>query len=174
MTTDFEFYIVAVRYMISKGISQLIDICPGTPLETNNTHEVAEPMECNIRTMYVVDGLSSVLRWGARIAGMRSVFVIQTDFRHLDIMFENPDVANRLNLSTPVGILLRERSSIAMDLLRAVPKGSYIATIHHGEKELVRKDSAHIEGFPYPEYVSLNTKREVGEQQTREHQQTSS
>src|SRR5258707_957829 len=107
------FYKTAVHYMASVGINQLIDICPGIPLETNNTHEVAQNLRPESRTVYVDDDVQLLMKWRTRIGNKSSVFIIHISFDKPASLFENADLALRLNLSEPLGILLRGRSYLA-------------------------------------------------------------
>jgi hypothetical protein len=130
------FLIRAVRYLAGEaGIRQFLDIGTGLPT-ANNTHEVAQQVAPDSRTVYV-DNDPLVL------AHARALLTSSPEGKtaYLDADLRDPDTivqeaAGTLDFSQPVAVMLMgilghiedddEARSIVKRLMDAVPSGSYL------------------------------------------------
>ncbi|MGV9667691.1 SAM-dependent methyltransferase [Nocardia niigatensis] len=132
----------AVRYLVAEaGITQFLDIGTGIPT-AGNTHEVAQALDPGARIVYV-DKDPIVLAHARAL--MASTPQGRTRFIHADLhdprsILDHPDLAETLDLSEPVAIMLiaimmyfRDSDhpyDIIATLLDAVPSGSYVVLTH--------------------------------------------
>jgi len=129
-----------VRYLAGEaGIQQFLDIGSGLPTKTN-VHQVAHELNPAARVVYV-DNDPMVLAHGrALLADEETSTVIQADIREPEQILSHPVVAEYLDFTRPVGLLLlsilhhinddEDPERIARVLRDALPSGSYLAIIH--------------------------------------------
>jgi SAM-dependent methyltransferase len=129
-----------VRYLAGEaGIQQFLDIGSGLPTKTN-VHQVAHELNPAARVVYV-DNDPMVLAHGrALLADEETSTVIQADIREPEQILSHPVVAEYLDFTRPVGLLLLSilhhinddegPERIARVLRDALPSGSYLAIIH--------------------------------------------
>jgi SAM-dependent methyltransferase len=129
-----------VRYLAGEaGIQQFLDIGSGLPTKTN-VHQVAHELNPAARVVYV-DNDPMVLAHGrAMLADEETSTVIQADIREPEQILSHPVVAEYLDFTRPVGLLLlsilhhinddEDPDRIARVLRDALPSGSYLAIIH--------------------------------------------
>jgi len=129
-----------VRYLAGEaGIQQFLDIGSGLPTRTN-VHQVAHELNPAARVVYV-DNDPMVLAHGrALLADEETSTVIQADIREPEQILSHPVVAEYLDFTRPVGLLLlsilhhinddEDPERIARVLRDALPSGSYLAIIH--------------------------------------------
>ena len=129
-----------VRYLAGEaGIQQFLDIGSGLPTRTN-VHQVAHELNPAARVVYV-DNDPMVLAHGrALLADEETSTVIQADIREPEQILSHPVVAEYLDFTRPVGLLLlsilhhinddEDPGAIAATLRDALPSGSYLAIIH--------------------------------------------
>jgi SAM-dependent methyltransferase len=130
----------AVRYLAGEaGIRQFLDIGSGLPTKTN-VHQVAHELNPAARVVYV-DNDPMVLAHGrALLADEETSTVIQADIREPEQILSHPVVAEYLDFTRPVGLLMLSilhhinddegPDRIARVLRDALPSGSYLAIIH--------------------------------------------
>jgi SAM-dependent methyltransferase len=95
----------AVRYAVSEGITQFLDIGSGIPT-FGNVHEVAQGASTEARVVYVDNDPVAVAHSGAVLEGDDRTGVIAADFRApLDIL-ECAETRRLLDLDRPVALLL--------------------------------------------------------------------
>jgi SAM-dependent methyltransferase len=95
----------AVRYLLSQGIRQFIDIGSGIPTE-GNTHETAHRDAPDARVVYVDHDPVAVVHSELILDGTPNVNVLAADLRRPDQILASPQVRDLIDLSQPVGILI--------------------------------------------------------------------
>lgn len=128
-----------VRWLVGAGIRQFLDIGSGIPT-MGNVHEVAEEVAPAVRVMYVDIDPVAVAHARAVLAGHPRVKVLRADLRHPREIVNHPEVAELLDFSEPVGVLLSavmdfipdadDPFEIVAQLRGAVAPGSYFAMSH--------------------------------------------
>jgi SAM-dependent methyltransferase len=132
----------AVRYLASEaGIRQFLDIGTGLP-SANNVHEVAQAVAPESRVVYV-DNDPIVLVHARALLGSapegRTAY-IDADLREPEKILASPAVAETLDLSRPVALMLvailhflidaDNPARVVATLLDALPPGSYLVASH--------------------------------------------
>src|SRR5262245_1404770 len=129
----------AVRFMVSEGITQFLDIGSGIPT-VGNVHEVAQQANPESRVVYVDIDPVVYAHSRAMLEGNDQTAMVRADLREPDVVLGSPEVARLLDLSRPVGLLivsvlhfLEDRSdpqSAVARLRDAMPSGSFLAISH--------------------------------------------
>ena len=132
----------AVRYLVREaGIRQFLDIGTGLPA-ANNVHEVAQAMEPECRVVYVDNDPIVLVHARALLASapLGRTAYIDADIRDPEKILASPAVAQTLDLSQPVALMLvavldfvpdeANPAHILSTLLDALPSGSYLAASH--------------------------------------------
>ncbi|KAF2398125.1 DUF574-domain-containing protein [Trichodelitschia bisporula] len=156
----------AVRYMISQGVTQFIDLGSGLPTQ-NNTHEVAQAAYPGAKVVYV-DMDEAVRDLGTKLlAADGSTRIICADVRDPAAVLANPELRGLIDFRKPVGVLLMcvacfftdaEIGSIMGTIRNALPAGSFIAATHdtfdgkRDEVETVRRVEEVYSQTPIPIY----------------------
>jgi SAM-dependent methyltransferase len=132
----------AVRYLVEEaGIRQFLDIGTGLP-SANNVHEVAQAVAPESRIVYA-DNDPIVLTYAqALLRGTpegRTAY-IEADLRRPEEILANPAVAQTLDLSRPVALILvailhfvvdaDDPAGVVATLLDALAPGSYLVASH--------------------------------------------
>lgn len=100
-----QFLSRAVQYLVrDAGIRQIIDIGAGLPTQ-ENTHQVAQESDPNVRVVYVDNDATVLVHGRALLAENASTRVITADMREPDTILNHPDLTEMINWSEPVGIL---------------------------------------------------------------------
>lgn len=132
----------AVKYLVEEaGIRQFLDIGTGIPTH-GNVHEIAQRIAPETNVVYV-DNDPIVLAHARAL--MTSTPEGRTRFIHADLhdpkaILDDPAIADTLDLSQPVAVMLvavmmyfrdaDEPQGIISTLLDAVPSGSYLTVSH--------------------------------------------
>ncbi|GAA4002882.1 SAM-dependent methyltransferase [Allokutzneria multivorans] len=95
----------AVRYCVSQGIRQFLDIGSGIPT-VGNVHEVAQRADPSCRTAYVDIDSIAVAHSRAILADNRNTTVVQADMRYPDQILHDPDVRRLIDFDQPVAVLM--------------------------------------------------------------------
>jgi SAM-dependent methyltransferase len=95
----------AVRYLLSQGVRQFIDIGSGMPTE-GNTHETAHREDPGARVVYVDHDPVAVVHSELILADTPNVKVLAADLRHPDYIMDSPQVRELIDFSEPVGVLI--------------------------------------------------------------------
>jgi hypothetical protein len=129
----------AVRFLVSQGITQFLDIGSGIPT-VGNVHEVAQQANPESRVVYVDIDPIAVAHSRAILADNPCAAVVQGDARDPDHILAQPDVRRLLNLREPVAVLLiallhfvpddEDAYRLVERLRAAIAPGSYIAISH--------------------------------------------
>jgi O-methyltransferase involved in polyketide biosynthesis len=128
----------AVRFMVSAGIRQFIDIGAGLPT-AGNTHEVAQKIAPDAHVVYV-DNDPIVLAHGrALLATNENTTVVTADLRRPEHVIDHHEVRALIDFDQPIGVLLiamthfltvDEREPVMGTLRAAMAPGSYLAGTH--------------------------------------------
>jgi len=79
----------SVRYMVSQGITQFLDIGSGIPTE-GNVHEVAQVASPEARVMYVDNDPVAAAHSRAILAGDQRADIVQADMRAAAAILDDP------------------------------------------------------------------------------------
>ncbi len=129
----------AVRFMMGQGIDQFLDIGSGIPT-VGNVHEVAQALNPAARVVYVDHDPIAVAHANVILEGNQNTVCIHADLREPQHILQHPGIANTLDLTRPVGLILVAVLHFVRDddlaytcmraLRKALPSGSYVAVAH--------------------------------------------
>jgi SAM-dependent methyltransferase len=128
----------AVRWLVAEaGVGQFLDIGTGIPT-TGNVHEVAQELDPAARVLYVDNDPIVLAHAQALVPGTGSgrVELILADLRQPEAILADPALAETLDLSRPVGLVLvgimhhlrdaDDPRRIVATLVDALAPGSYL------------------------------------------------
>ncbi|MEV6164802.1 SAM-dependent methyltransferase [Streptomyces sp. NPDC052052] len=95
----------AVRYALSEGVTQFLDIGSGIPT-FGNVHEVAQATDPEARVAYVDHDPVAVAHSRAVLEGNDRTVIAAADLRNPQDIVKNPVISGLLDLSRPVALLL--------------------------------------------------------------------
>lgn len=95
----------AVRYLLSQGVRQFIDIGSGIPT-VGNVHETAQRDAPESRVLYVDHDSVAVALSELILDGNPNARVLHADLRRPKEIIESPELRELLDLSQPVGVLM--------------------------------------------------------------------
>lgn len=95
----------AVRYAVSQGITQFLDIGSGIPT-FGNVHEVAQAADPEARVAYVDHDPVAVAHSRAVLEGNDRAVIAAADLRRPQEIVKNPAISELLDLDRPVALLL--------------------------------------------------------------------
>ncbi|SMD25390.1 SAM-dependent methyltransferase [Kibdelosporangium aridum] len=127
----------AVRFMISQGVRQFLDVGSGIPT-VGNVHEVAQHADPECRVVYVDRERVAVAHSELMLAANDRADIVHADFRDPDSILNSSQVRRLLNFDEPIGLLfllvLHWVPDDSIGLLAryrdAAPSGSYLAITH--------------------------------------------
>lgn len=129
----------AVRYLVSQGIRQFLDIGSGIPT-VGNVHEVAREASPDSRVVYVDVDPVAVAHSRAILNGDDRTTVLCVDGRKPDQVLAETRATGLIDLTQPVAVLLLgvvhflpdadDPAEVLATLRDAVPAGSYLALTH--------------------------------------------
>ncbi|ORT57291.1 SAM-dependent methyltransferase [Streptomyces sp. CB03238] len=139
----------AVRYAVSEGITQFLDIGSGIPT-FGNVHEVAQGADPEARVLYVDHDPVAVAHSQAVLEGNANAGVLAADLRKPRDILTAPETGALLDLDRPVALLLvsvlhfledtDEPQRAVAELRDALAPGSLLIVSH-----------ASYEGIPLPQ-----------------------
>jgi SAM-dependent methyltransferase len=94
----------SVRYLVSQGITQFLDIGSGIPTE-GNVHEVAQVASPECRVLYVEVDPVAVAHSRAMLSGNPLVDIVQSDLRDVTAILDDPRARRLLDPAQPIGVL---------------------------------------------------------------------
>lgn len=151
--------------MVSRGITQFIDIGSGLPT-VSNTHEVAQAIDAGVRVVYV-DMDPVVLEQGRKLLSDGRTRVVLGDMREPEKVLGSEEVRGLIDFERPVGVLMMcvacfftdaEIRGIMKVVRERVAEGSYVAASHdtfdgkRGQGETVRRVQEVYMDTPIPIY----------------------
>jgi SAM-dependent methyltransferase len=156
----------AVRFMVSAGVRQFLDIGSGIPT-VGNVHEIAQRANPDTRTVYVDIDPVAVAHSRAMLAGQDGTAVVRGDLRDPDPILASPEVAKLIDFSEPVGLLIvsvlhflpdaDDPQAAVAEFRSAMPTGSYFA-LSHVARDLRVEEAAKVIHL-YQQTGSQNTAR---------------
>lgn len=152
----------AVRFLVSQGIEQFLDIGSGIPT-IGNVHEIAQQLNPAVRVVYADTDPIAVAHSEFLVRDDPRVAVVQQDVAQAEQLLGQPEVRALLDSGKPVAVLMcavlhfvvddQKAESVSRTIRDALTPGSYVAISH-----------ASAEGVP----------PEIHEQMTRLYKKTSS
>jgi len=94
----------AVRYLVTAGIRQFIDLGSGLPT-VGNVHEVAQSIDPEARVVYVDIDPIAVLHSRLMLVGNPYATVLQMDLRQPELVLNHRDLRWQIDLDQPVAVL---------------------------------------------------------------------
>jgi hypothetical protein len=129
----------AVRYMISQGITQFLDLGSGIPT-VGNVHEIAQHVEPDSRIVYVDYDPVAVAHSQLMLENNPKAVVVDADLTQPERVLGNPTVREFIDFSKPVGLLMvavfhfvadeKNPRDIVARYRSAIPAGSFVALSH--------------------------------------------
>jgi len=165
-----------VRFLLSQGVDQFIDLGSGIPT-VGDVHEVAAAINPSARTVYVDHDPVAVAHSRALLNGNANTAVHAGDLKEPDAVLSDPAVGALLDMSRPIGILMiavlhfiprdDEALAVVKSWAQHVVPGSYLAITHgsadrmtDGAREtesLYNRSVASLTMRTYDEVVALFT-----------------
>ncbi|WP_433266391.1 SAM-dependent methyltransferase [Actinosynnema sp. CS-041913] len=134
----------AVRYLLSQGIRQFLDLGSGIPT-VGNVHEIAQAVDPTSKIVYVDIDPVAVAHSRAILTGNTLVNVLQADVRDARGVLKAPEVQNLLDFDRPIAVLMiallhfvsdeEDPHGIVGAYRDALPPGSHLALSHAGYEE---------------------------------------
>jgi hypothetical protein len=129
----------SVRFMVSIGVKQFLDLGSGIPT-VGNVHEIAQRADPATRTVYVDIDPVAVAHSRAMLEGVEGTAVVRGDLRDPGPILSSPEVAKLLDFSQPIGLLIvsvlhflpdadNPQAAVA-EFRAAMPSGSHLAMSH--------------------------------------------
>ena len=131
----------AVRSLARQGIRQFLDIGTGIPTSPN-THEIAQEIDPTARIVYVDNDPIVLAHARALLTGTEEgrTAYIDADLRRPSEILDDPSIAEVLDLTQPVGLLLvailhfirdeDDPKALIAALVEALPAGSFVVASH--------------------------------------------
>lgn len=129
----------AVRYCVTQGIDQFLDVGSGIPT-AGNVHEVARAVDPGARVVYVDVDPVAVAHARALLDDDPGTGVVEADFCDVDAVLDDPVTRATLDLERPVALLVVALLHFVPDELRpgavlagyreAMAPGSHLALSH--------------------------------------------
>ncbi|WP_067521213.1 SAM-dependent methyltransferase [Alloactinosynnema sp. L-07] len=95
----------AVRFMISQGVRQFLDVGAGIPT-VGSVHQVAHGEDPTCRVVYVDRDPVAVAHSELMLADQDQVAIVRADIRDPEGIFDSPEARRLLDLDEPVGVLM--------------------------------------------------------------------
>ncbi|MFJ2135327.1 SAM-dependent methyltransferase [Streptomyces sp. NPDC087845] len=129
----------AVRYAVSEGITQFLDIGSGIPT-FGNVHEVAQTADPEARVAYVDHDPVAVAHSRAVLEGNERAMIAAADLRRPQEIVKSPEISGLLDLDRPVALLLvavlhfiedaDDPQTAVAELREALAPGSLVVITH--------------------------------------------
>ncbi|GGQ73205.1 SAM-dependent methyltransferase [Couchioplanes azureus] len=139
----------AVRFAVSRGVRQFLDLGSGIPTE-GNVHEVLRELVPDGRVAYVDLDPTAVLHARAIIGDDRATVMVQGDLQDPEAIFADPLVHGMIDLARPVCVLM-------VAVLHFVPDSAELTAAMRRYRDAVVPGSllavTHATAGPRPEEV---------------------
>lgn len=129
----------AVRFMVSQGIEQFLDLGSGLPT-AQNTHQIAQAVNPAARVVYVDNDPSVRLHAHVLLADESSTTVVMADIREPATILKRPEITRFLDFSKPMGLILNavihhildeeDPRGLVAAYVNAIAPGSYVQITH--------------------------------------------
>lgn len=134
-----EFLSRAVRYVVSNGIRQIIDIGTGLPT-VPNVHQTAQTIAPDVRVAYIDNDPIVNTHANALLSDAGATSTVLADLRDPQAIVDHPDVRRVIDFDEPVALFLvaivhfltdaEKPAQIVATLLDALPAGSFLVLSH--------------------------------------------
>jgi SAM-dependent methyltransferase len=160
----------AIRYLLSTGVRQFLEIGCGLPRRAN-VHDVAGPES---RVVYVDYDPVAVTHYEAVLSGNRSAAVIQADATRPTEILSHPVAGRLIDFEQPVALLVTylfqlipdeaDPARIMREFRAALAPGSHLVLSHVTQEEMAEADVEAIAEVceELREPVRLRSREEVG------------
>jgi hypothetical protein len=129
----------AVRFMVSDGIRQFLDIGSGIPT-VGNVHEIAQRADPECRVVYVDRDPIAVAHSELMLDGNDRAAMVEADMRAPETILDHPTTRALLDLTQPVGLLFllvlhwvpddADPAALVASYRAAMASGSLMAITH--------------------------------------------
>jgi SAM-dependent methyltransferase len=127
----------AVRFMVSQGIEQFLDLGSGIPT-VGNVHEIAQAAGPQVHVVYVDNEPVAVAHARQLLADNDNAIMIDADLRDPDAVLHHPDTRRMLDFDRPLGVLFvaclhfvpDDAATIVARYRNAMNAGGYLALSH--------------------------------------------
>ncbi|HWE91681.1 MAG TPA: SAM-dependent methyltransferase [Pseudonocardiaceae bacterium] len=138
-----------VRYLVSQGVDQFLDLGSGVPT-AGNVHEIAQAAHPDARVVYVDVEPVAVKAAQRLLADNPNATTFRADLRDTRAILNHPEVESLLDLSRPVGVLMMsvlhfvpdsdDPAGVINDYRDAVLPGSFLALSHSTDAPMRAED----------------------------------
>ncbi|WP_254715522.1 SAM-dependent methyltransferase [Actinomadura sp. NAK00032] len=146
----------AVRYLAAHaGIRQFVDVGAGLPTQ-GNVHEIVHGVAPDGHVVYVDNDPTVLVHGRALLEGSPNVAVIRGDLRRPEEIMADPRLAELIDLTEPVGLLLvailhfipdgDDPAGLVARLVERLPSGSHVVVSHGYEGGMDPGDVEHAIG----------------------------
>jgi hypothetical protein len=142
----------AVRFIVSEGVTQFLDVGSGIPT-VGNVHEIAQKANPATKVAYVDIDPVAVAHSRAMLKGQENTSIVRGDLRKPAAILADPEVQRVIDFSRPVALLIvsvlhfiadeDDPQGATAQLRDALPSGSYFAMSHGAWAD--RQESAQVE-----------------------------
>ncbi|HEX6500302.1 MAG TPA: SAM-dependent methyltransferase [Micromonosporaceae bacterium] len=139
----------AVRFLVSAGVRQFLDIGSGIPTQ-GNVHEIAQEAAADARVVYVDIDPVAVAEGLDILEGNDSATAIRADMRDPGSVLNHPQLLKLLDLSQPTALLLgavlhfvpddAEAYGLLAELVEPLAPGSYVVLSHAATESFDKLD----------------------------------
>ncbi|GAA4624290.1 SAM-dependent methyltransferase [Actinoallomurus vinaceus] len=146
----------AVRYMLSLGIRQFLDLGCGLP-GRGNVHEIVHGADPEATVVYVDKDPVPVTHFQALLSSSRTATAVQADIRRPNEILSGRDVTSLIDFSRPVGVLMvavlhyvfdeDDPAGIVTAFSDALSPGSHLAICHFTSEGWGPEDLAFLNGL---------------------------
>ena len=146
----------AVRFMVSEGITQFLDLGSGIPT-VGNVHEIAQHADPDSRVVYVDYDPVAVAHSQLILEHNPLATVVAADLTDPQAVLKNSTVRNFLDFSKPIGLLMvavfhfvaddKHPSEIVKQYIEAIPSGSYVAISHLTADQMAEEMAGVVEAM---------------------------
>ena len=161
----------SVRYLVSQGITQFLDIGSGIPTE-GNVHEVAQVASPETRVVYVDIDPVAVAHSREILAGNERTDIVQADLRDVGAILDNSRAKRLIDPDQPLAVLMvailhffpdeADAASIVAQYRKVMAPGSHLAlshASHQGPPDQVRPLTEHYRRTTAP--LTMRTRLEI-------------
>ena len=144
----------SVRYLVSQGITQFLDIGSGIPTE-GNVHEVAQIASPECRVVYVDIDPVAVAHSRAMLSKNPLADIVHADLRDVAGIFADPATAALLDLAQPIAVLMvamlhfvpdeANPANLLAQYHKMMAPGSYLALSHASHEGRPEQARPHTE-----------------------------
>lgn len=141
----------AVRYLLSIGIRQFLDLGCGMP-GRGNVHDIVHAADPEATVVYVDNDPVVVRHYQALLSSSNVAGAFLADVRRPDDVLAGPTVSRLIDFGRPVGVLMiallhyvddgEDPAGIVRAFASAVPAGSHLAFSHYNPEGLSAEERA--------------------------------